>query len=59
MDFLKGFFSKSSDSSMTRSCCFICVLTACILAIIGRDVIIVGNLLGAGFTAKVTQKIKE
>lgn len=59
MDFLKGFFSKSSDSSMTRLCCFICVLTACILAIIGRDVILVGTLLGAGFTAKVTQKIKE
>ena len=59
MDFLKGFFSESSDSSMTRLCCFICVLTACILAIIGRDVILVGTLLGAGFTAKVTQKIKE
>lgn len=59
MDFIKGFFSEDSNSSMTRLCCFLCVITACVLAIIGRDAILVGTLLGAGLTAKVSQKIKE
>ena len=58
---MKQFFQDADrEFSMTRLCCFICVLTACLLATFthGKSVEI-GLLLGFGFGSKVAQRLKE
>ena len=56
-----GFFKEASDLSMMRLVCFLCVISACILAFTNASdkTVIIGLLLGAGIGGKVTQKSKE
>jgi len=60
MEFIKGFFKEGEQPSMMRLCCFICVITACILAVYKQDsLLIISTLLGFGIGGKAVQKFKE
>lgn len=64
MNWFRDLFSESSDVSMTRFLSFLCVVSAVLIAVVGvirsQDVTgIVATFLGAGLTAKVTQRFAE
>lgn len=64
---MKEMFSESGDISMMRIIAFICVITACGVAIAGlamdKDInaiaMLCGTFLGAGITGKVVQRSIE
>lgn len=57
MQFFKDY---NGELSMMRLCCFLCVVTACLLAIVARDKVLeITTLLGFGISGKVLQKNKE
>ncbi len=55
MNFIKGFFSEDTNSSMMRLMAFISLLIGGYLAIIGKDTS-VAIFVGAAFSAKILQK---
>lgn len=55
-------FFKDNDGqlSMMRLCCFLCILTACLLAAFSHDRIMeITTLLGFGIGGKAIQRFKE
>ena len=57
---MQFFKDDNGNLSMMRLCCFLCVLTACLLAIVARDKVLeITTLLGFGIGGKAYQKAKE
>lgn len=57
---MQFFKDDNGNLSMMRLCCFLCVLTACLLAVIGHDKVLeITTLLGFGIGGKAYQKAKE
>lgn len=57
---MQFFKDDNGNLSMMRLCCFLCVVTACLLAVFTHGKILeISTLLGFGLGAKTIQKFKE
>jgi len=54
------FKDNGGEFSMVRLCCFLCVITACLLAVFCHGKLLeISTLLGFGLGSKVAQRFKE
>lgn len=56
MKWIKDLFQEDSKVSMVRVMALIGLLTACYLAIVGKDVAVVSTFVTASFGSKILQK---